>query len=790
MSQPTVCILLDAFRPDYLSRTHFLKNLAQTSAAGRLQEPFGFVPRAAYFGGLTPAHSGQTHMFGYSPNGSPFAMASELNQPVLAAIGLEHEGAAKIAQSAKLQLPNFAQTYTSALEIPWKMLAHFAPTELHAPWDQAVGYQSLFHILDAAHKSWLWLGWPQTQAFSDSQVVERAIQSFENAVPDFSFIHLSALDHLGHQHGPGGAQLGQAILQQDRLVEKLLEVFKKKATQGSVLLFGDHGMLPVLRSYNIEAWLQDTGLAYPHDIVYFIDSTMLRIWPQHERARQVLQQHMASTPHGSWLSSEDLERLNLSGINASQGCEHCFVAQPGIMFLPNFFQQKGHPCAGMHGYDPACKDNQGIAVLHTPSTSSQQNLGTLQAHQIFPLLLKLCGFAPEEFSDVTCPNPEPHHPRRYTAWQDDDAAKAEQHIAEQINYATQAIQQIVGEQATIVLGGAYGRAQGGIMRTQTGTFKAVNDYDFWVFCEDAPSNAQQKLSELSGHLAIQFELDFMDIALHTRDNLNQWPATLAHYDLKYGSVVLAGNADILNKFPHYAPAEIPLCEAIILILNRIAGILLEPADYLQSPAPWPRMFRYQLIKSTLALGDAELIRWKDYSPSYLDRAARFQSLAATAGWDAQAIQWVVSAYEHKIDPLKEPNLWDSTLFKNLQQWNFDELARLTQLAADAAVDSIIASTVEAAVSRCGSIETQWAQAAKKFADSGLVLTTPNKHSPKACAYTALLYLYHSLNNPKQTISIQKARAALEALLDSVPVLHSEWEGLRQLATQAWTVLLH
>ena len=37
---------------DYLARTEFLRDLSRRGGVGAMEEPFGFLPRAAYFGGL------------------------------------------------------------------------------------------------------------------------------------------------------------------------------------------------------------------------------------------------------------------------------------------------------------------------------------------------------------------------------------------------------------------------------------------------------------------------------------------------------------------------------------------------------------------------------------------------------------------------------------------------------------------------------------------------------------------------------------------------------------------
>jgi hypothetical protein len=75
----TLLLLLDAFRPDYLRHTPFIRSLAQESATGFMRECFGFLPRAAYFGGLDAAQSGFTNMYCFDPENSVFSSTRALS---------------------------------------------------------------------------------------------------------------------------------------------------------------------------------------------------------------------------------------------------------------------------------------------------------------------------------------------------------------------------------------------------------------------------------------------------------------------------------------------------------------------------------------------------------------------------------------------------------------------------------------------------------------------------------------------------------------------------------------
>ncbi len=74
-------LLLDAFRADYLEKTSYLRELAAAGTCGRFREPFGFAPRASYFGGLTPGQAGYSHLYWLDPQASPFHAASHYPEP-------------------------------------------------------------------------------------------------------------------------------------------------------------------------------------------------------------------------------------------------------------------------------------------------------------------------------------------------------------------------------------------------------------------------------------------------------------------------------------------------------------------------------------------------------------------------------------------------------------------------------------------------------------------------------------------------------------------------------------
>src|ERR1051326_8370404 len=145
----TLLLLVDALRPDDVARAPGLKRLAAASATGALRECFGFVPRAAYFGGLDAEQYGFTNMYCFDPARSPFGLARALPASRADAVLERQLGLRQLIEaSARERVAPFARAYASTIEIPLPYLPSFDLVEKRAPWDRQVGYPSLFAWLE------------------------------------------------------------------------------------------------------------------------------------------------------------------------------------------------------------------------------------------------------------------------------------------------------------------------------------------------------------------------------------------------------------------------------------------------------------------------------------------------------------------------------------------------------------------------------------------------------------------------------------------------------------------
>lgn len=651
-TQLTLMILVDALRPDYLMHAPYLRGLAAQSATGVFREGFGFVPRQAYFGGLSTAEYGFTNMYCFDPDQSPFRSAWEVSGGRATAIGDEPPGGREfVEQQAREQMGPFAKSYFGSYQIPLAYLPYFDLVEKRAPWDPKVGYRSLFAILDEQGIPWCQQMWPDTNRLpdrSDDGIVRQVLAEVRSD-HQLACVHLQQLDSTGHAHGPNSAALQQAMERTDRLCRELIEGLRPRFDRLKVVLFGDHGMVSVTRPLDLTATLESTGLKFGADYVYFLDSSMARFWFYHRDARTKVEAALDGVAGGRVMRGEELKRHGLDACDRRNG-ELYFLADPGVLIFPNFFQQSGDPIPGMHGYDPDCPDNLGYFLWHDSGRPefAGSTLGKVDPHFLFPILLETLGLDPARHTKHRTPAPTvPGPARRFTQHEDPEAEAV---VAAQLEWITQAIRERVGEVEAVVLTGSFGRGEGGVYRDAAGLYRPVNDFD--VLIADS-RDLRSQLAGLGADLARELKVDYVDL----NPIISRWeelPLTMYTYDLKYGSQVLAGDASVLDRIPAIASADLPVFEIVRLLLNRTAGLLSGVRG------PWfaggtigadeQRYLTNQVAKAFMAVGDWHLIRWKGYDSSYARRRERFAALAPGAGLGPEFIAQVCRAYDFKCRP--------------------------------------------------------------------------------------------------------------------------------------------
>ncbi len=230
----------------------------------------------------------------------------------------------------------------------------------------------------------------------------------------------------------------------------------------------------------------------------------------------------------------------------------------------------------------------------------------------------------------------------------------------------------------IVLGGGYGRGEGGVLRDDMED-KPYNDFEFYVFLRGSrvlnDRRHRGKLHELGERLsvdagmAVEFKIDVID---RWKDSA----VTMFSYDLVAGHRVIFGNERIMDDCGHHlrAPA-IPLSEATRLMFNRCSGLLMarELLDKRRLTREEADFTGRNLAKLQLALGDAALTVFGEYHWSVCERNRRLAALDA-----GELNPWMAEIRAHHITGM-EFKLHPSVASKSVEEFEVEH-RQLTALA--------------------------------------------------------------------------------------------------------------
>ncbi|MBW1779235.1 MAG: hypothetical protein JRL30_00660 [Deltaproteobacteria bacterium] len=190
------------------------------------------------------------------------------------------------------------------------------------------------------------------------------------------------------------------------------------------------------------------------------------------------------------------------------------------------------------------------------------------------------------------------------------------------------VEQALGRNfVALILGGGYGRGEGGVIRVD-GVEQPYNDLDFTLVVKRKRTVPFDTLNAISAQYEkeIRIDVDFSrPLTLH---DIKTWPRWLMWYDLLHGHMVIKGPTDILTA---HAPATLnqplPAIEATRLALNRGAGLLwaLRVARGIEK-GPDPDFTRRNYYKCILAMGDALLIAHHCFATPYRGRDDRLTHL--------------------------------------------------------------------------------------------------------------------------------------------------------------------
>jgi hypothetical protein len=183
----------------------------------------------------------------------------------------------------------------------------------------------------------------------------------------------------------------------------------------------------------------------------------------------------------------------------------------------------------------------------------------------------------------------------------------------------------------IVLGGGYGRGEGGVLRSDTGDLP-YNDLEFYVFVRGPRLLNERRYRARLDRLAEELSPPGLhaEFKIDSLEKLRQSRVSMFSYDLVAGHKIFLGDDSLFTGCWHHLDSGgIPLVEATRLLFNRCGGLLLAKGLFRtrhlsESEADFVGR---NLAKAQLALGDAVLTAFGQYHWSCPGRHKRLLGLA-------------------------------------------------------------------------------------------------------------------------------------------------------------------
>jgi len=173
---------------------------------------------------------------------------------------------------------------------------------------------------------------------------------------DNIFIASGDLDNLTHRHGVGSTEHDAKIRELDSYLEELCQKFQARNQDANIFIISDHGMANVAKSVeiNMETYF---GSASENNYLYFIDSTMLRVWVFNNVLRKTIEKYLRNFEGGQVIERKERERF---GVVSRRFGDIILLLHEGTVFNPSFYGRR-LPRA-MHGYHPDLESQKGMLL--------------------------------------------------------------------------------------------------------------------------------------------------------------------------------------------------------------------------------------------------------------------------------------------------------------------------------------------------------------------------------------------------------------------------------------------
>jgi predicted AlkP superfamily pyrophosphatase or phosphodiesterase len=191
------------------------------------------------------------------------------------------------------------------------------------------------------------------------------------------FLSLVDLDGVAHKYGTSSEQYLKYIDFLDSKISELVELYMEiNQGYGEVIILSDHGMADVKEGFTLRLE-KDIGPAGLETYLYFVDSTMMRIWILQDGLSERIESYLKNLIVGQIITKEERAKY---GLRLKDAGDYFYILNEGYVFAPSF--QRHRMDKAMHGYHPRLQSQHGIFLSNEKIDYSQ----SIESVEVFKLL--------------------------------------------------------------------------------------------------------------------------------------------------------------------------------------------------------------------------------------------------------------------------------------------------------------------------------------------------------------------------------------------------------------------
>ena len=281
-------------------------------------------------------------------------------------------------------------------DLPLNILPYVYPTESRFKYDdnRFFGEKNIFSRLRKGGYTYdlsLFVEYNKIKGDDNYRINELTKKIKSRNLENFTVVYLGQ-GEMAHITGTKDHRFKSAMQTYDKKLKSISKEFFKEYPNGDLIILGDHGMINVKEAINPnyikQLLLKRFGYKFGKDYLYFVDSTLLRIWLSD---RIKLRRSDIEKTIGEWLEPNaengKEEKTYLSSFSPEYG-DILFMLRPGYMFCPDFFNAKINK--GMHGYFTHHKGQQGI-MIHLGKGATGEKKEAMKLSDIYDYCLNQFG---------------------------------------------------------------------------------------------------------------------------------------------------------------------------------------------------------------------------------------------------------------------------------------------------------------------------------------------------------------------------------------------------------------